>query len=580
MPDPRIDVDRLVSLRRVSTVAPSPDGTWLAVAASRLSEDGSKYVSDLWKVALDDPRAAPVQLTRGDHNDTNPRFRRDGSLGFVSNRPPPGGGDAQEHDDTRSQVWLLPARGGEPRPLTDEPLGAIDYRFAARADRLVVIAPVLLGVPHDQQRAKAKDRAKKGPSALHYTAQPTRLWDHWISIEAPHVIAYDEHGSDRSDLTPDADREHREVHFDVEWDLSQDGSRVVITDARIGADRLIDHGLRIIDVAMGTSSVIDPPPTTQLTAPALSPDGQRVACIRGTRFPKQCGKEELWVYDLASATGSALGVEWDRWPVPACWTADGSAVVCTADDRADEPVVCIDAETGAVTRITAASAGGSHGSIRLASDGRSLVGLRHCLLHPPEPFRVELAADAEPVLLAQLSGYTPEEGAALAQWERLETTVEDGTVVETLFIKPVGTNEPLPTLLWIHGGPIGQHADRWQWRWNPLVAVTDGYAVAQPNPRGSTGYGQAMIEGIWNNAWGAECYTDLMSVTDDLERRHDVDRERVAAMGGSFGGYMANWIGGQTDRYRSAASTRTPTPPRSTDTHRTATSRGGRHPRW
>jgi dipeptidyl aminopeptidase/acylaminoacyl peptidase len=108
-------------------------------------------------------------------------------------------------------------------------------------------------------------------------------------------------------------------------------------------------------------------------------------------------------------------------------------------------------------------------------------------------------------------------------------------------------------LFWVHGGPIGQWADGWHWRWNPLVAVGAGYAVALPNPRGSSGRGQDFIEGVYNNQWGAACYRDLMAVADELERRPDVDGARMAAMGGSFGGYMANWIGGQTDRFRAIA---------------------------
>jgi dipeptidyl aminopeptidase/acylaminoacyl peptidase len=92
--------------------------------------------------------------------------------------------------------------------------------------------------------------------------------------------------------------------------------------------------------------------------------------------------------------------------------------------------------------------------------------------------------------------------------------------------------------------------DGWHWRWNPLLAVAQGYAVALPNPRGSTGFGQEFIQGIWGNVWGAQCYQDLMAVTDALAARPDIDGARTMAMGGSFGGYMTNWIGSQTDRFR------------------------------
>jgi dipeptidyl aminopeptidase/acylaminoacyl peptidase len=105
-------------------------------------------------------------------------------------------------------------------------------------------------------------------------------------------------------------------------------------------------------------------------------------------------------------------------------------------------------------------------------------------------------------------------------------------------------------LLWIHGGPIGMSGDAWHWRWNPLLAVAAGYTVVQPNPRGSTGFGQEFVQGIWGNVWGDQCFKDIMAVTDALAQRADVDASRIMAMGGSFGGYMTNWIGTQTDRFK------------------------------
>jgi len=93
-------------------------------------------------------------------------------------------------------------------------------------------------------------------------------------------------------------------------------------------------------------------------------------------------------------------------------------------------------------------------------------------------------------------------------------------------------------------------ADGWHWRWNPLLLAAQGYAVALPNARGSSGFGQAFVQAIWGNVWGDQCYRDLMAVTDALALRPDIDGGRAAAMGGSFGGYMVNWIGTQTDRFR------------------------------
>ena len=101
--------------------------------------------------------------------------------------------------------------------------------------------------------------------------------------------------------------------------------------------------------------------------------------------------------------------------------------------------------------------------------------------------------------------------------------------------------------MWIHGGPLGSW-NAWTWRWNPWLLVAKGYAVLLPDPALSTGYGQSYIQRGWGG-WGRAPYTDLMEITDAAVDRPDIDATRTAAMGGSFGGYMANWVAGQTDRF-------------------------------
>jgi len=133
--------------------------------------------------------------------------------------------------------------------------------------------------------------------------------------------------------------------------------------------------------------------------------------------------------------------------------------------------------------------------------------------------------------------------------DEVGATAEDGTPLRAWLALPDGASatSPAPLLLWIHGGPLGSW-NAWSWRWNPWIAVAQGYAVLLPDPALSTGYGQRMIERGWGR-WGAEPYTDLMTITDAGEARPDVDESRTAAMGGSFGGYMANWVAGHTDRF-------------------------------
>jgi dipeptidyl aminopeptidase/acylaminoacyl peptidase len=155
--------------------------------------------------------------------------------------------------------------------------------------------------------------------------------------------------------------------------------------------------------------------------------------------------------------------------------------------------------------------------------------------------------DTAACALARLSKFTPAD--EWAEIESITTKSTDGTPIQSWITRPKKPGKH-PVLLWIHGGPIGMSGDGWHWRWNSLLPVAQGYTVVQPNPRGSTGFGQEFVQGIWGNVWGDQCYKDLMAVTDSIEKRSDVDPTRIMAMGGSFGGYMTNWIGTQTQRFR------------------------------
>jgi dipeptidyl aminopeptidase/acylaminoacyl peptidase len=537
-------VEDHIRLRRVGTIAASPDGAWLAVAVQHLDREGIKYVSDLWKVPTNG--GAAVQLTRGESNDGSPCFRHDGALGFLSNRQP-NEVKPDEDADKRMQVWLLPVAGGEPQQLTDEPLGVEAFRFAAKADRMVLFAPVLADVPHEKQRETAAERAKKGSSVRTFRKQPVRHWDHWLHNDADradtHLLLCTASGKDRVDLTPDV---RGEFAVEPALDIAADGLRAVATWRTAGEDREDDYSLALFDLERRSHALLPQGRCTQTESPRFSPDGRSLVAVRSTRSATVVVHPTLVVLDPQGGARE-LAREWDHWPNLCDWSADGKQLLVTADDQGVLPVFSVDVATGKVARLTSREAGGAHAEVVALPKG-GFACSRSTLLDAPECHVHDGRPDSAPRALARLSGFTPATG--WAETQSITTMSTDGTPIQTWITRPRSGAKQKPVLLCIHGGPIGMSGDGWHWRWNALLAVAQGYTVVQPNPRGSTGFGQPFIQGIWGNVWGAQCYRDLMAVTDALEQRPDVDKTRMMAMGGSFGGYMTNWIGTQTQRFR------------------------------
>uniref|UniRef100_UPI0015F094CB S9 family peptidase n=1 Tax=Pseudonocardia pini TaxID=2758030 RepID=UPI0015F094CB len=216
-------------------------------------------------------------------------------------------------------------------------------------------------------------------------------------------------------------------------------------------------------------------------------------------------------------------------------------LVVAADEHGRGPLFRVDLQTDAVTRLT-----GDHGAYTdavVAPDGNAVYALRSAVDCPPVPVRLDAhTPDQQPALLP-----APLDPPVLpGTLTEVTATGEDGSPLRAWLVLPEGT-DPAPLLLWVHGGPLASW-NTWQWRWNPWLMAARGYAVLLPDPALSTGYGQAFVQRGWG-AWGGPPYTDLLRITDAAEALPEVDATRTAAMGGSFGGYMANWIAGHTDRF-------------------------------
>lgn len=535
------DLQDYVSLPRVAGLVLSPDGSRLVTSVSGLDPDRTQYITALWEVDPTGDRPAR-RLTRGSAGECAPAFTPSGDLLFVSARPDPA---EKPKDPPPAALWLLPCDGGEARLVGNRPGGIGSPVVAGEAGTVVVTSMTLPGsvtAEEDEQRRVA--RKDKKVSAILHSGHPVRFWDHDLGPDQPRLFAgalpADEGTVDWTDLTPVPGAALRQTSVEI----SPNGQTIVanwLVAEPYGSSR---PTLVAIDVASGGRRVLADDAGYEFGLARISPDGRSVAALRASRAtPTDTPRVELVVMPLSGGEPLVPAAGWDRWPADFRWTPDSSALIVVADENGRAPLFRITLAEGTVTRLT-----GDHGAYtdpRVSPDGRHVYALRAAVDAPTAPVRVDAhRTDQQPVLLPG-----PVESPALpGTLTEVTATAQDGAALRAWLALPDhAADEPAPLLLWIHGGPMGSW-NTWSWRWNPWLMVARGYAVLLPDPALSTGYGQGFVDRGWG-AWGGPPYTDVLALTDAAETLPEIDATRTAAMGGSFGGYLANWLAGHTDRF-------------------------------
>ena len=565
------DVDAFLAMPRVAGLAVRPDGEQLVVGVSEPDPDNTRFRTSLW--ALDPRGGGPRRLTRSAEGESAPAFLPDGRLLFTSKRGDPDA-PASERDLDAPALWALPPDGGEP-VLLAAPAGGVGAAVVASdAGRVLLTVPLHEGTDDlDADAEHGKAREERKVSAQLFDGYPVRFWDRWLGPRAPRLFTgdppapADETRSEWTCVTPAA---HGPL-IETSADISPDGRTVVTqwrTDPDDPRDRVADLVAIDLDAsgaATGTRTLLAAPRVGH-AAPAISPDGSRVACVRSPlSTPQACADHTLVVVPIAGGEPVDVLPDFDRWPQAPTWTPDGRALVFTADDDGHTLPFRVEVEAdGSVVRggpVTRLAAHGAYHALVPARGGDVVYALRSTIGEPPRAVALDPeGADQEPRLIPTPGAADPGTPAVQkpadarapappGRVERVATTASDGARVPGWLVCPPegAADGPAPLAVFIHGGPLSSWAG-WHWRWSPHVLAARGWAVLLPDPALSTGYGLAYIQRGWGR-WGAEPYTDIMALVEEVAARDDVDGDRAAALGGSFGGYMANWLAGHTDRF-------------------------------
>lgn len=493
----------------------SPDGLSVAytVSETKMEKDKEwKSATQVWVVAITGEK--PRQFTRGEKSSSAPEWSADGNmLAFLSDR---------EKDGER-QVWMMQADGGEAWVVTTHKGGVSGFRFSPDGKQLLLSAT-------DQPSKDEEDRKK--------VKDDTMVIDH--DIKMTHLWLWNIEKKDEKRLT-----EGNFTVSDPQW--SPDGTRITYTTRP--TPRADDGSLSdvwVLTVAGGEKKKL----VTEAGASDLarwSPDGSWIAYIRNPDADGGVSTTFLNLIPASGGTPKQLTTKFDLSVGTPVWSRDSRTIYFSTNVLEAIEVYSCDVSNGSVKQLS--RRGGSTGITEISRDGKTIVGTASGPGQPTELYKTS-AGFASFASLTDHNAWLKD--YALADTEIVKWKSKDGAEIEGLLTKPVGyeAGKKVPFLLNPHGGPTGASINNFSGTVQVLAA--NGFAVLQPNFRGSTGKGLAFAQAN-KNTWGKGDYEDCMTGVDTMIASGIADPDRLGAFGWSYGGYMTFWILTQTDRFKAVS---------------------------
>jgi dipeptidyl aminopeptidase/acylaminoacyl peptidase len=543
-------LEDLYRVKSVGEPAISPDGRTVAYSVATNDWAAKKKTVALWRIDADGKNARP--LTFSGAKDEHPFFSPDGrTLAFVSTRT----GDAQ--------VFFLPLEGGEPEQKTFFPGGVASPAFSGDGRLLVFCADVFpdCGADIACNRKGSEAREKNKLKAHLADALLYRHWTEWKEGKRAHVLVLDLHETDAKkalrDLTPgNFDSPVYAVGGGHGFDLSPDGAELAFSSNR-DSDAALSTNADVFTVPVaGDAAALESP--KNLTAsnagfdgsPRYSPDGRSLAFLRQTTPRYESDRLRLMLLERKSGVLRDLTASFDDTLRDFAFSKDGSRLFFTADVKGRTPLYEADVATGTIRPISSV---GVLDTAAIAPDGTWAAVARRRIGSPLELYRLSLEKGADETgQRLTTHNASLEQEVDFRPGEEMTVAGAEGKPVQVWIVKPHGFDpaKRYPLILNIHGGPQQQWADSYRGDWQVYPGA--GYVVAFPNPHGSTGFGQAYTSAI-SGDWNGRVMTDIEKVADALEKLPYVDRDRIGAMGWSWGGYATMWLEGHTTRFKALA---------------------------
>jgi dipeptidyl aminopeptidase/acylaminoacyl peptidase len=518
----------------------SPDGKQVAYVVTVIDQQRNRRISSIWLVDTDG-RSAPRRLTAEGVNSNAPRWSPDGTeLAFLSTRNPGAGesaGVGAGAEAPRPQICILHMDGGEAQVVSHLKNGVTAYQWSPDGKRFVAVSR--LG-PSDQVAPSARKSDVRHYKHISYKFNDTG----WFDDKRSHLWVIEAAGGKDKQITSGEDWNDT----DPQW--SPDGSRIAFVSDRTGREYDDSHNkdVWVISAEGGALTKISDHAFDD-DLPRWSPDGKQILFAGRTarrQFPK--------LYLASSTGGSAsklIADDFDLIPTNLHW-AGANEVRFETGVKGTEHVFRVDLSARKAVPVTSGERSVRGFDINQKAGVMTYIG--NDFEHMDDLYASALDGSGERQLTHVNAKLWSE--LELAKVERIPYKSTDGWAIDGFLVKPVGwqPGKKYPMVLSVHGGPAGQYGVDWYHEFQ--VYAGKGWAVFFCNPRGSTGYGQKFERGIVNN-WGGMDYQDVMAgVGAALKQNPWIDQDRLGVTGGSYGGFMTNWILGHTNRFKAAVTLR------------------------
>jgi dipeptidyl aminopeptidase/acylaminoacyl peptidase len=525
----------LATLNRLGAPDASPDGNWVAYQLTTTDLAANKRSTGLYLLHIAEKDAQPISLADSPgHNESAPVFARDGKhLFFLSNR------------SGTNQVWRVALPGGEPMQVTQAAVDLSGFSLSPDGNHLAVWADVAQDCTVDICNARAKSQG----TGREYDRLFVRHWDTWREPGTYSRIYAYALGTDGKVAGP-----ARAVSASIEGDApskpfgggeeiawAADSSAIAFAIRKSDGDEPRSTNLDIV-----WQPLVDGAAAQNLTEanqgtdslPAASPDGRWLAWAAMARPGYEADRMVVHLRDMKTGKVMKLTEAWDRSVGSIAWAADSKSLLVTAQDLLEHPVFRIDVPGGKVTRLTER---GNVGNV-VPLPGGALLYTVNSVSAPDDLVLMDARGRTR-----RLTNVNADKLADIdpVMYEQFTYKGANGDLVHGQIVKPQAAKGKLPVALLVHGGPQGSFSNSWSYRWNPAVMASQGYAAVTIDFHGSTGYGQAFTDSI-NKDWGGKPLEDLklgMAALPGIDA--SLDTSNACALGGSYGGYMMNWIAGQ-----------------------------------